>query len=188
MHQGSDLLGFFPPEIEQDTCCQDQITWLVLESNYSVPKPAPTYAPPWVAYDAYAHAVSWSGNANANQFFSSLTGMIYDVHSPILKKKCGHNEVHLRASLSHCLWIMILPAKIMALGILARIPSISTKETAVVSIAWLPCPLNPLDISESKPRFGKEVKQGETREARMAKNVPVSVACYNMAKRVFQMI
>lgn len=126
-----------------------------------------TYPPLWVAYGTYAHAISWSGNANSNQFLFSLTGIIYDVHSLILKKY-GHNEAQLGASLSYCLWIMILTAKITAPGIHARILSISAKENAVV---WLPCPLNPLDISISEQRFGREMKQGKNRDARMAKHV-----------------
>lgn len=51
----------------------------------------------------------------------------------------------------------VITAKIAIIGILARIPSISTKETAIVLIAWLSCPPNPLDISVSEPRFRREV-------------------------------
>ena len=65
----------------------------------------------------------------------------------------------------------------MALGILASILSISTKENAVVSIVWLPCPLNPLGSSVPEPKCGREMKQGKNREARMANHVPGSVAC-----------
>lgn len=51
----------------------------------------------------------------------------------------------------------VITAKIVVIGILARIPSISTKETAIVSVAWLPYPPNPLDISVSEPRFRREI-------------------------------
>lgn len=72
---------------------------------------------------------------------------------------------------------MILPAKIKGLRILARIPSISAKETAVMSIVWLPCVSDSLDISVSEPRFERELKQGKNREARLPTLDPISVAC-----------
>lgn len=51
----------------------------------------------------------------------------------------------------------VIIAKIAIIGILARITSISTKETAIVSIAWLFYLANPLDASVSEPRFTREI-------------------------------
>lgn len=114
-----------------------------------------TYTPPSIAYDAYAHAITLSGNANSNQIFSSQTGVICGVHFLMLKN-CGHNEG------AQSLFIVLpmnydITAKIVVVGILARISSISAKETAFVSIACLPCPPNPLDISVSEPRFRRDM-------------------------------
>lgn len=54
---------------------------MVGESNHSAPKTAPT-----LHLDAYAHAISWSGNANFNQSSLPAPQMIYGVHSLILKR------------------------------------------------------------------------------------------------------
>lgn len=59
---------------------------MIVESQLSIPKAAPNFHT-----DAYAHAIYWSGNANSNQFFSPLAGMIYGVHSLILNKN-GNND------------------------------------------------------------------------------------------------
>lgn len=75
---------------------------MALEFNSAVTLTLTPYPPPGVAYGASAHAMSRSVNASSNQVFSFLTGIIYDVHSLILRKY-GHNEAQLRASLSYCL-------------------------------------------------------------------------------------